>query len=73
MTKNKDDDYIVDFKGAKLNKKEANRVGLGIIFGFVGIILGFIVLGPERKCLILFAAFFLSLFGYIFLGKKCFK
>jgi hypothetical protein len=73
MTKNKDDDYIVVFKGAKLNKKEANRVGLGIIFGIIGIIVGLIVLGPDRKYLILFTAFCLSLFGYVYLGRKWFK
>lgn len=73
MTKIKDDDYIVNFKGANLNKKEANRVGLGIILGFLGLIFGFIILGPERKHLILISALCLSLIGYVLLGRKWFK
>lgn len=64
---------MVDFKGAKINKREANRVGLGVILGFMGLIVGFIVLGPERKHLILIAALCLSFFGYIYLGRKWFK
>jgi len=35
--KKEKDDYVVLFRGAKLSKCEANKAGLGIIFGVIGI------------------------------------
>ena len=71
--KNKEkDDYIVPFKGAKLSKREANKVGLSIIFGIIGIVVSLATIGTNNKTIgfIIVAAF--ALFGY-FVGNKIFK
>jgi len=39
--KKQEDEYYVDFKGARLTKLEANRIGVGIIFGIFGVVLLF--------------------------------
>ena len=36
MNKKSKDQYIVLFQGVKLSKREANKVGIGLIFGLVG-------------------------------------
>ena len=43
------DDYVVLFKGAKLSKLEAKKVGLGIIFGNIGIVISVLAPGVENK------------------------
>lgn len=36
MNKKENDDYLVLFQGAKVPKREANKVGVGIVFGLLG-------------------------------------
>ncbi len=67
------DDYYVNFKGAKLNPLESNRVGVGIIFALLGIVISFF-LPIEAKsifsyCLI---AIFFSV-GYFIIAPRIFK
>jgi hypothetical protein len=66
MKKN-DKDYIVIFKGAKLNKRQANQVGLALICGFLAAIVVVPTIGKEnpiisKAIVVLFAmaAFFAS-------------
>jgi hypothetical protein len=42
MNKKSKDEYFVLFQGAKISKREANRIGVGLIFGFV------IVIAPSK-------------------------
>ncbi|MEK6600148.1 MAG: hypothetical protein AABY52_07415 [Deltaproteobacteria bacterium] len=66
------DDYIVLYEGAKLSRNQANRVGLGIIFGIIGIFIS--VHTPMTKIKLLSYTFIalLSVIGYCF-GFKLFK
>ena len=73
MIKNSKDDYIVLFKGVKLSRREANKVGFSLILGFAGAILSVLSLGPENKLLSLIICAVLAAIGYFWLGKKIFK
>jgi len=72
MDKKKKDDYLILFSGAKISKREANKVGLGLIFGTVGVILTIVITiatGKEIKIFnyIIIAVF--ALFGYFIVGN----
>jgi cell division protein FtsW (lipid II flippase) len=70
---NNNDDYVVDFKGAKLNKREANRVGLSIIFGFIGILITFF-LPYELNSKVNYLTILMFIFiGYFVVAPKVFK
>ena len=73
MIKNSNDNYIVLFKGTKLSRREANKVGLSLIVGFGGAILSVLCLGPENKLLAFIICAVLAAIGYFWLGKKIFK
>jgi hypothetical protein len=47
--KNSIDEYIVFFKGIKISKREANKIGIGIIFGFVSALISVLIIGVENK------------------------
>ena len=70
--KERKDDYVVLFQGVKLSKHEANSVGLGIIFGIIGIFLSLYMPIAKTKFMdyILIALF--CTIGYC-LGNKLFK
>ena len=71
--KEKDEAHIVPFRGAKLNKREANQTGFAVVAGIVGIILALIIFGKDNKLysLILVGLFSgLGFFGYGFLSKN---
>jgi len=71
--KNQKDEYYVDFKGVRLNKLEANRIGVGIIFGIFGIILLFF-LPIEPKSLSSYILLVLCVFiGYFLVSPIIFK
>jgi prolipoprotein diacylglyceryltransferase len=66
------DEYVVPFKGAKVNRDKANQAGFGIIGGFIGVVLSLIIFGADHKSysLILAGAFAgLGLFGYAYLRR----
>ena len=71
--KEKDKAHIVPFRGAKLNKSEANQTGFAIVAGIVGIILALTIFGKDNKfySLILVGLFSgIGFFGYGFLSKN---
>jgi threonine/homoserine/homoserine lactone efflux protein len=72
MNKREKDNYVVLFKGAKLSRREANKVGLGIIFGVIGIFIS-IVVGVESKLIASILIFTFAAVGYLVIGNKIFK
>ena len=67
------DEYFLPFKGAKLNKGEANQTGFGIIAGLIGIALPLMIFGTDHKfyslmLVIVFAV--LGYFGYGYVKKR---
>jgi len=67
------DDYKVCIWGTAVSKIEANRIGLAIIIGFIGVFLSVIVFGPQNKITAFFISFALAAFGYFGVAKKVFK
>ena len=37
-----EEQYVIPFKGAKLSKREANKIGLGLLLGFAGAMVSFL-------------------------------
>ncbi len=70
--KNKEDDYVILFRGAKLSKNQAKSVGIGIFFGILGILILITTSVARTKIMayILIAVF--SIIGYC-LGVKLFE
>jgi len=66
----KNDDYIVYFKGAKLSKRNANKVGLTLIFGFIGAIIA--AYTTQNKTIGYVIVFLFILVG-CFLSNKIFN
>jgi len=67
------DDYYVLFNGAKLTKNEANKIGIGILFGIVGIVvLQFLPFEKKSFISYLILAFFV-LVGYFLVAPKIFR
>ena len=74
MSENEKDDYVVPLKGAKLlSKREANKVGLAIILGFIGAIISVLAFGGDNKVLVLIICALFAGAGYFWLGDKIFK
>ncbi len=73
MNKKEKDDYIVLFQQAKLSKHEANKVGLGLIFGVIGVIICAIFLGPDHKFIGITLCIIFAIIGYLWVGNKVFK
>ncbi len=72
--KNKDkEDYKVIFGGATISKKEANKVGVALLFGLVGIITIGLALGIENKLAIFVIALALAGIGYFGIANRLFK
>lgn len=66
------DDYLVLFRGVKLTKVEANRVGLSSIFGFAGVLLSVFIIKTGNRSIDYLVIISFVIFGY-FLGNKIFK
>jgi hypothetical protein len=72
--KNKiDDEYKVIFGGATISSKEAKKVGVALIFGFIGILVIGLSLGLKNKLAIFVIAFILACVGYFGIANKIFK
>lgn len=73
MDKKEKDDYIILFGGAKLSRREAKKVGLGLFFGFIGATISAFSLGQDNK----FAGYIICIIfiaiGYFWIGNKIFK
>jgi hypothetical protein len=73
MNKKGKDDYVVTIFGKLISNREANKIGLGIIFGFIGAILAAFTVGPHSRMLaILICAIFVAA-GYFLIGNRIFK
>jgi len=73
MPKHSDDDYIVLFQMAKLSKLEAKKVGIGILFGLVGLIVFFLIFGGKYKVLSYTIIGIFIFIGYFLIGNKFVK
>jgi len=71
--KNDKDEYYSDFRGVRLNRVEANRVGVGIISGFVGVLLIFILPFEKDSIINYLILTFFVLVGYFIVAPKLFK
>ena len=69
----KKDDYLVLFQGAKISKREANKVGVGILFGIIGILGTHYIQIGQAKIINYIVIFIFSLVGYLWVGNKLFK
>ena len=67
------DDYKVLFKGIKISKREANKVGLGIICGIIGIFIAIFITGGKSKILDYVIILVFMAIGYLWVGNKIFK
>ncbi len=67
------DDYYIFFKGAKVTKKQGNRIGIGILFGIIGsVIIPFLPIGTNRSisyCILLSFV----LVGYFIIAPRIFR
>lgn len=70
--KKEKDNYVVLFKGAKLSKREANKVGLGVVFGVIGIFVS-IVAGVKNNLIAFILILIFAAVGYFIIGNKIFK
>jgi len=71
--KKENDDYLVLFKGAKLSKREANKVGVGIIFGIIGILISIFIPLVKSKIVDYAIILIFVVVGYYWIGNKLFK
>jgi len=69
----KKDDYFVLFKGAKISKREANKVGLGIILGFIGMFVAFLMTRGTNKIMEYIIIIVFAIIGYFWLGNRLFR
>jgi hypothetical protein len=72
--KNKDkDDYKVGFSGATISKNEANKVGVALIFGLIGIVAIGLAFGIQNKLTIFMISVGLACIGYFGIANRLFK
>ena len=72
--KNKDkDDYKVIFGGATISKKEANKVGVAMIFGLIGIVAIGLAFEITNKLAIGIISLILAFIGYFGITNMLFK
>jgi hypothetical protein len=72
MNEKQEGQRVIPFKGAKVSKREANRIGLGLLCGFAGAMLSFLFGSGGKTAAVIFIVVFVA-FGYFFLGKRIFK
>ena len=69
----KKDDYLILFQGAKLSKREANKAGVGVIFGLIGVFLTHFIQVGQSRIVNYIIIIICSLIGYLGLGNRIFK
>jgi hypothetical protein len=72
-TKKPEDEYNVWIWGSKVPKIDANRFGIAVIIGFVGVIFSFMIFGPQNKLIAFLISLALASIGYFGVAKKIFK
>ncbi len=70
MNKQDNSDYVVLFKGAKISRRQAKRVGFGLVFGFVGVLISVGIFVPDTRLAALVIALLFEFIGYFGLGKR---
>ena len=65
----KNSERAVLFKGAKLSKRQANKVGFGLIVGFVGAIVSVGVFGRDNRLAALAVSAVFASIGYFGSGN----
>ena len=73
MNKKGNNEYLVLFQGAKLSKREANKVGTGIIFGVVGMLGTFLFPIGQTKIINYTIILIFAAIGYFLIGNKIFR
>ena len=73
MSDKEKDDYVVPFRGANLSKREANKVGLGLLCGFIGITISILTYGTDNRFLTGVTLLACAFIGYFVLGNRIFK
>ena len=72
--KNKDkDDYKVGFSGTTISKNEANKVGVALIFGLIGIVAIGLTFQITNKLAIGIISLILEFIGYFGIANRLFK
>ena len=72
--KNKDkDDYKVGFSGTTISKNEANKVGVALIFGLIGIFAIGLTFQITNKLAIGIISLILEFIGYFGIANRLFK
>jgi len=69
----KENNYKVVFGGATITKKEAQRAGVALIFGMIGIVGVSFIFGLRNKIGLFFIAFGFAVVGYFFIARKIYK
>jgi hypothetical protein len=64
------DDYVVSFRGAKLSRSQANRVGFTIICGFVAAIVLVPTIGDTSPLLTKVLVIGIAILGFTLFRRK---
>lgn len=75
MIKNNKDkgDYKVLFAGSTISKREANKVGIALIFAMIGAVLIYFTFGIENKMAVFLICLALASIGYFGIANKIIK
>ena len=69
--KNSDkDDYKVCFSGATKSNREANKAGVALLFGFIGIVTIGLVIGIQNKLTIFIISVIMGCIGYFGIANR---
>jgi hypothetical protein len=67
------DDYKGCFSGATIPKREANKTGVALLFGFIGILTIGLVFGIQNKMTIFIISIILVCIGYFGIANRLFN
>jgi len=67
------DDYKVCFSGATISKREANKAGVALLFGLIGILTIGLVFGIQNKMMTFIISLILVFIGYFGIANRLFK
>ena len=67
------DDYKVCFSGATISKREANKAGVALLFGFIGIVAIGFIFGIQNKLAAFSISVILVCIGYFGIANWLFK
>jgi hypothetical protein len=71
--KQRDSEYVVLFGGVRLSRAQLNRLGFGLIFGFVGLLISIGIIGRDNILPSLVVALIFAFIGYFALSKKRYR